>query len=137
MLTSTAGFAHAEGGTPLVAMRETEVIDDDCAPGELSTGTLCRRTSRNDSSAVGSRGCSLRLTTAEYGSGSCHTESSRSGSGLWDELKNLKDDVLLEAEDRPSDDIVYWRSAEGGCGGCEGTVDACNARGFIRFASSR
>jgi hypothetical protein len=105
ILTSTAGLAHAEGGAELLAMRET-VIDDDCALRGLSTGTLRCSTSRNDSSAAGSRGCSLRVTTAEYASGSSHIESSRSGSGLWDELKNLKDDVLLKAEDRPIDDIL-------------------------------
>jgi hypothetical protein len=62
----------------------------------------------------------LRLTTAEYASGSCHTESSRSGSGLWDEPKNLKDVVLPEAEDRPSVDIVFWRDDASGIGGVGG-----------------
>ena len=137
MLTSTAGFAHAEGGAALFVMRETDANDDDCPLCGLSTGTLCRSTSRNDSSAVGSRGCSLRVTTAEYASGSCHTESSQSGSGLWEDPKNLKDDVLLEADDRPSDDIVFCRGAVGGIGGFDDIVDACNVRGFIRFASSR
>jgi hypothetical protein len=98
ILTSNAGLVHAEGGAAaLLAMRETVIDDDDddWALCGLSTGTLCHSTSRNDSSAVGSLGCSLRVTTAEYASGSSHTESSRSGLGLWDELKNLKDGVLL------------------------------------------
>jgi hypothetical protein len=51
---SVAGLAHAEGGAPLLTIRET-LIDDDCALCGLSTGTLCCSTSRNDSSAVGSR----------------------------------------------------------------------------------
>jgi hypothetical protein len=51
---SIAGLAHAEGGAPLSTIRET-LIDDDCALCGLSTGTLCCNTSRNDSSAVGSR----------------------------------------------------------------------------------
>jgi hypothetical protein len=82
MLTSTVGLAHAEDGAELLPMRET-VIDDDCAL------------------------CSLRVTMAENASGSSHTESPWSALGAWNELKNLKDDVLLEAEDRPSDDIMY------------------------------
>ena len=34
-------------------------------------------------------------------------------------------------------DIVFLRDAMGGGGDGGGTVGACNARGFIRFASSR
>ena len=62
------------------------------------------------------------------------TESSRSGSGLCDEPKNLNDDVLAEAEDRPSVDSVVWRDPADRDGG--GTEIVCVARGFDIDASS-
>jgi hypothetical protein len=66
-VTSTAGFAHAEGSAALLLMRET-VIDNDCALCGPSTGTLRRGSWSNDSSAFGSRRCSLRVITAKYAS---------------------------------------------------------------------
>ena len=122
------------GGTPLLVIRDNDGNIDDGAPEPPSTATLFRNTSRSESSAVGSRGCSLRVITAEHISGSCHTESSRSGSGLCAEPKNLNDDVLAEAEDRPSVPSVVWRDpADRDGGGAEG---GCAARGFNIVASS-
>ena len=80
----------------------------------------------------------IASNAAEYASGS-QIESSRSGSGLWDEPKNLNDDVLAEAEDRPIDDKVVWCGVTGRWG-WEGSGAACvcmHARGFIMPASSR
>ena len=121
-------------GAPLLVIRDTDGNIEDGAPELPSTCTLCRNTSRRESSAVGSRGCSLRVTTAEHISGSCQTESSRSGSGLCDEPKNLNDDVLAEAEDRPSVDSVVWRDPADRDGG--GTEIVCVARGFDIDVSS-
>ena len=78
--SSTAGRARTAAGAAEPFVPEDEPGRGDENP-EASPLGLCRKTSLMVSSAVGSLGCSFRVITAEYVSGSCHPASSWSGSG--------------------------------------------------------
>lgn len=77
---------------------------------------FCRRTSLNERMDVGSRVCSLRVMTAEYGSGSCQITSSWSGSG-WtfeEDEKSLYPVAVEKKDDGPEVEGVF--SVAGVCG---------------------
>ena len=95
-----------------------------------STEALFRRTSRKESSKVGSRGCSFRLMTAECVSGSCQTMSSLSGSGLGADEKNLNEEVLLVAIEGVETALDWVEGVGGG-------ADALEVSGCFMLVSSR
>ena len=102
---STAGLARAGGAAgPLVSKDEPGRCGKN--PEDSALG-LCRRTSLIESSAVGSLGCSLRVITAEYVSGSCHPTSSWSGSGSEVALprNRFKEEPGVKKEERDSSGV--------------------------------
>lgn len=100
MDNSTAGLGRDTAGATGEPGRSNE------APG-VSVLRLCRKASLIESSAVGSLGCSLRVITAEYVSGSCHPVSSSSGSGskVVLERNRFREDPGVKKEERVSSGI--------------------------------
>ena len=124
--TSTAGFALAERGVsvPLVFPLDmpAAVSSEDEVPE--STDAFWRKTSRIAARAAVSRGCSLRLITAEYVSGSCQPVSSRSGSGWWGvdpDTNRLNDSGARNIEGR--DTVAVSVGAAAGAGAVFVAVD--------------
>jgi hypothetical protein len=104
-LTSTAGFAHADGGVPWAPIRDVVtagrvIFDEVTDPSGLS---LCSSTSRNGRNEDTSRECSLRLIATAHSSAWCHSRESlsSSGSGMVEAAVDL--DGVLETDMRDGD----------------------------------